>query len=126
MSLYTEIEASERHVKETESRINSIKDGLTSVEREIILLTLKELALKDNMKILRKTPVIVLVSEFKRSKEDLNRTQTRLGMIRKDKETLEKAKTDALAFLAKSKEKLEELKASEVSNVLEFKAKSTN
>ena len=115
MSLYTEIEASERHVKETESRINSIKDGLTSVEREIILLTLKELALKDNMKILRKTPVIVLVSEFKRSKEDLNRTQTRLG-----------AKTDALAFLAKSKEKLEELKASEVSNVLEFKAKSTN
>lgn len=126
MNLYTEIEATERQIKETESRINSIKDGLTSVDREIVLLSLKELALKDNLKLLRKSNAIVLVSEFKRSKEDLVRTETRLSMIRTDKESLERAKNEALKYLVKFKEKLEELKASEVSNVLEFKAKNTN
>ena len=126
MSLFTEIEAAEKQIKETESRLNSIKDGLASIEREIVLLSLKELALNDNLKILRKNTGIVLASEFKRSKEDLNRTQTRMAMIRKDKESLEKAKAAALSFLAKSKEKLEELKASEVNNVLDFKTKSTN
>jgi len=126
MSLFTEIEAAEKQIKETESRLNSIKDGLASIEREIVLLSLKELALNDNLKILRKNTCIVLASEFKRSKEDLNRTQTRMAMIRKDKESLEKAKAAALSFLAKSKEKLEELKASEVNNVLDFKTKSTN
>lgn len=126
MNLYTEIEAAERQIKETESRINSIKDGIASVEREIVLLSLKELALKDNIKILRKSTGIVLVAEFKRSKEDLARTTTRLSMIRTDKESLERAKVDAHKYLAKFKEKLEELKASEVSNVLEFKTKSPN
>jgi predicted nuclease with TOPRIM domain len=119
MNYLKELEKIESEVKDLEYRHSNVKDGINSIDREIILLCLKERALEDNIKNLKKRSFIVLASEYRRSKEDLLRTKTRLEMIRKDKANLENALNVTFNFLTKARAKLDELRQSEVTNVLQ-------
>ena len=118
MNPIIELEKSEREVQDLEARCVNVRDGLNSIEREISLLTLKEIALSENIKNLKQHAITIMASEFRRSKEDLKRTETRLEMIRKDKSNLENALKVTLDFLDKARLKLDELRKMEVTNVI--------
>ena len=119
MNLLVELQKIEHEIRDLEYRQISAKNGITDIRREITLLSLKELALTDNIKNLKKNSVIVLAAEFRRSKEDLNRTRIRLDLIGKDKVNLEKALKIIDDFLEKARAKLADLKELETSNVLQ-------
>lgn len=118
MNLFVEIEKAEREVRDLEFRLASFKDGILGIDREIALQTIKEVALLENLKNLKKSNVIVVASEYRRSREDLKRTQTRLDMIRKDKQNLEDALVKVIDFSVKAKTKLADLKEIQGTNVL--------
>jgi len=119
MNYLAELEKAEHEVRDLEFRYANVKDGIGSIDREIALLSVKDVALSENIKNLKKSSVIVLASEFRRSKEDLNRTKTRLDMIKKDKLNLENALAVTLSFLEKARLKLDSIRKSESTNVLQ-------
>jgi chromosome segregation ATPase len=123
MNILLNIEKTEREIRELEIRSKSVSDQVLLIKREIVLLSLKERALLDNIENLKKTKAIVIALEYKRSKEDLNRTQSRLDMVRPDLTKLEKAVAEINVHVAKLAAVLTELKTQEVSNVLPFIAK---
>ena len=118
MNILLELDKLEHEIRDLEYRSVNVKNGITSIDREIVLLSMKEVAVSENIKNLKKSSIIVLASEFKRSKEDLSRTRTRLEMIRKDKSNLENALTVTSSFLDKARAKLDSLRKMEVTNVL--------
>lgn len=118
MNLHIELEKAEREVKDLECRQASFRDGVLSVDKEITLLSIKELSLRENLKNLRKESIIVLAVEFRRIQEDLTRTTVRLAMIRKDKISLENSLVKVIEFLSRAKLKLAELKELEGTNVI--------
>jgi chromosome segregation ATPase len=115
----TELEKSEHEVRDLEYRSNGIKDKVAFIDQEVVLLSLKELALQDNIKNLKKNSIIVLASEFKRSKDDLIKTKNLLDFKRKEREDLDKALKQTLTFLGKAKLKLDALREAAENNVLQ-------
>ena len=126
MSYSQDLDKAEHEVRDLEFRHTNVKNGIESIDREIILLLLKDAALSENIKNLKKSSTIVLASEFRRSKEDLKRTRARLEMIRKDKVNLEKALADTFSYLSKARGRLDSLRKMEVSNVLQGNFGSKN
>lgn len=124
MNYLLQLEKAEHEVRDLEHRLNNVKDGINSIDREIVLLAVKEVGLIENLKNLRKNTSIPLLTEYRRSKDDLNRTQARLEIIRKSKAELEKASTDIVNYLSKSRGRLDSLRSMEVTNVIQFKGKN--
>lgn len=118
MNPLVEIEKTERDIKDLEFRLSSFKDGVLGIDREIALQTIKEVALLENIKNLKKSNIIVVASEFRRSRDSLKITQNRLEMIRKDKQNLEDALGKVVDLLVKAKAKLSDLKELQGTNVL--------
>lgn len=119
MTLPTELDKAESEIKDLEHRATAVRDGVVNIEKEITLLSLKELALSDNINNLKRNSVIVLAAEFRRSKEEITKTQTRLAIIRKEKSDLEKALAQTIKVLNKSRLKLNDLLKEKENNVLQ-------
>lgn len=124
MSHKSEIDALEHELRDLDYKLAGFKSGIAAVDKEIVLISMKELALKDNIKNLRKNSFIVLASEFKRSKEDLVRTSIHLESVKKHKGELEKGYAQVQDYQMRARVKYNDLKRDEVSNVLPFERKN--
>lgn len=78
---------------DAEVKLSSVGIQIENLDRQIALLTSIEAHLEENINILRLKRVIVLVSEFKKAKEDLNTARTRRAFLRVDRENLLKMQT---------------------------------
>lgn len=78
-------------IKDLEIRLHTYRIALIKNAEEIELLEdLKEI-LKDNIAELKRESIIAMASEYKKAKDDLKRTETRLSFLRIDRLTYEKA-----------------------------------
>jgi len=126
MSTPSELEKAEHEVRDLEYRTAGVKDKISFLDKELVLLALKELSLQDNIINLKKNSLIVLIAEYSRSKEDLARTKVRLIEVRKQKLELDGALKTTLKFLGKAKLKLDAILKNKENNVLEGKFGNQN
>jgi chromosome segregation ATPase len=91
-------------IKDAEVRLKVFKSNLDTIEKELTQLGMLESKLRDNIKYLRKKHVIALALEYRKSKDELNKTKNRLAMIRIDRENISRASKEVEDFLNKNKE----------------------
>jgi hypothetical protein len=91
----TELKCVEQDLAAAEIRFNTIKISLDGIEREIDILTTLEIQLEQNLLYLRKKKIIALALEFRKAKEDLNKTKDRLKFLRIGREEHRRAYRDA-------------------------------
>lgn len=90
MNRKEELEYADRAIKDAEQRLRSVKNSLDAVEKEFDTLTNLKKELEANVKFLKKKNIIALAAEFKKAKEDLAKTKSRLSLISKDRDNIRK------------------------------------
>jgi uncharacterized protein YhaN len=118
MSKHDEFERLDRTYKDTEIRIRTTQSHLAAVERELSTLISLETTLKENIKCLKTKQIIAIVQEFKKSKEELKRAQTRMQVLRVDRAVFIKDIKNLEAVLEVTNRDMEKLL--EENNVLTF------
>lgn len=121
MSAPVDNEKIEAAIKDTESRLNAIRLALAHNETEINTLVRAEVLLKENIAELKRKGVAVIASEYKKAKEDLVKTITRLTFLRIDKNTYERALNGQTGVLDYLKLKLETNMKRQQNNVIQGK-----
>lgn len=90
-------------IKDAEARLKVFKTNLDTVEKEIGQLATLETTLEENIKFLRKKSIIALAVEYRKAKDDLNKTKNRLAFIRVDRENINRAVVEIDQFLVITK-----------------------
>jgi len=107
--------------KDIEQRMTSIKANMDTIKKELDFLTTVEEQLDSNVKYLKKVKIVALASEYKKAREDLKKTKTRLGQIKGDLGNNERAYKELEAMLKKNKEVYDKLSKTSDNNVLQGK-----
>jgi len=111
----------EAAIKDVESRLNAIRLALGQNETEINTLVALEDQLKENIAELKRQGVTVLASEYRKAKEDLIKTATRLAFLRIDRETYQRALNGQTGVLDYLKQKLSDNTKRLLNNVIKGK-----
>jgi chromosome segregation ATPase len=111
----------EAAIKDVESRLNAIRMALGQNETEINTLVALEDQLKENIAELKRQGVTVLASEYRKAKEDLIKTATRLAFLRIDRETYQRALNGQTGVLDYLKQKLSDNTKRLLNNVIKGK-----
>jgi chromosome segregation ATPase len=114
-----ELEIADRAIKDAEIRLRTIKLHLEALEKEIDALSTLEAQLEENFKYLKKNKVITLASEFKGTKEELQKVKSFLIMRRNDRDAHRKAYKVADDHLGFCKEKYSQLIKQGENNVIQ-------
>lgn len=117
MSKVVEIEKLDRAIRDGEIRIRTVQSNIEQLSKEIEAITTLQEQLEDNLKCLKKKNITVIATEFKKAKEDLAKSKTRLTVLGNERENFKKAADNAKVVMEKAKEQLEKLKKSD-DNVL--------
>ena len=107
--------------KDIEQRMFSVKTSMDVIKKELDFLTTLEEQLDSNVRYLKKVKIIALASEYKKAREDLKKTKTRLGQIKGDLGNNERAHKELEAMLKKNKEVYDKLSKTSDNNVLQGK-----
>lgn len=91
-------------IKDAEARLKVFTQTLDTIDRELRDLGLVETALEENVNFLKTKHIIALATEFKKAKEDLARTNSRMVKVRIDRESVLRAAKEVEEYLRKSKE----------------------
>lgn len=110
----------DRSIKEAENRIKSVKANLDVIDKEIKNISTLEKTLKENIKCLKAKQIIAVAQEFKKSKEELKRSQNKLVLLGNDRDHLLKAAKDTEDFINLAKKELDKLQNVGDSNVIKF------
>lgn len=121
MSKQVEIENLDRVIKNGEIRINTVKINIDSLSREIDTLGLLEEQLLENLKCLKKRNIIAIATEFRKAKEDLEKTRKRSIELRNDRENFKKASDNVAQEMKKAREEIDKIKKAGESNVVHAK-----
>lgn len=109
MNRYEDVLKLEREIKDTEIRIRTVRTNIVTQDRDIASLLTLEKTLSDNVGCLKKKQIIAIAQEFKKAKEDLTRTKTRIASLNNNRDDLiraEKEMVDSLNLLTKELEKV--------------------
>ena len=120
MSKQSELEKLERTIKDTEVRITTVEVSVVALDKEISSLTTLEKTLKDNIACLKKKSIIAIAQEFRKAKDDLKSTKTKLSSLNNDRTHFKKTINDMSIFLEKIRKDLIKLENND--NVLNFKS----
>lgn len=118
MSKNEEFERLDRTLKDTEVRIRTTQSHIYSLDRELASLMSIEITLKENIKCLKTKQIVAIVQEFKKSKEELKRAQSRIQVLKTDKSVFIKDIKNLETILETTKAGLGKLQ--ELNNVLTF------
>lgn len=118
MSKKVELEELDRAIRNGEIRFQTVHVNIVSLTKEIDTLDQLETQLEENLKVLKKKNIIAIASDFKKAKEDLVKTRTRLISLKNDREKFKKAADDVQQVMEKAKEDMEKLKKNGDGNVL--------
>lgn len=108
-------------IKEAEQRIKTLQANIDASNKELNTLSTYEQTLEENIKCLKRKQIIAIAQEFKKSKEELKKTRTRIAMLNSDKGHYVRSSKDVHAFIKIKEEELERLQKSADCNVLAFK-----
>ncbi|NJO48291.1 MAG: hypothetical protein HC840_01085 [Leptolyngbyaceae cyanobacterium RM2_2_4] len=86
---------------DAEVRLNTIRIQRQRLEKEIALLTMVEANLEENIRILKRKRVIVMVNDFRKARSDLGTCRTRRAFLRVDSENCLKVERHAEAVYEK-------------------------
>lgn len=99
-----ELEQAEKLLKDLETKYQIFAYNQQVVEKEISHLNRLKDALEQNIAVLANRYTIPLISEFKKARDDLARTQVRLNMHISDREKIIKTLTQLQDMINKGKE----------------------
>lgn len=121
MSRQTDLEKIDRNIKDTEVRLKTFKVNIETIQKELDFLAKLESQLEENITYLKKVKIITLATEFRKAKEDLKKTKTRLVQLKSDRTINEKAHKELGYMLEKNKEAYDRLAQQNENNVLQGK-----
>jgi chromosome segregation ATPase len=116
----------DRSIKDAEIRIRTVQINLDALDKEIYKVLDLEKILRENVKCLKSQKIIAIAQEFKKAKEDLKKSQSRLLILKNDQERFKKALKDAETFIKQATKDYEKLQKSGENNVLNFKSRNKN
>jgi hypothetical protein len=109
----------DRNIKDCENRLKTFSSNIDTIQKEIDFLFGLENQLENNIAILKKIKIVTLATEYKKAKEDLKKTKTKLTQLKSDKMINEKAHKELGVMLEKNKEVYDKLvKQGSENNVL--------
>ncbi len=111
----------DRNIKDTEIRLQTFSLNINTIQKEIDFLINLETQLQTNITYLKKNKIIALASEYKKSREDLKKTKTRITQLKSDRMINEKAHKELSFVLQKNKEVYDKLFKQSENNVLQGK-----
>lgn len=111
----------DRLIKDSTIRVETFKTQIETIQKEINILASLEKELETNITYLKKNKTIALATEYKKSKEDLKKTKTRLLHLKSDKAMHEKAIIGVEDILDKNKKLYEKLSKESENNVISGK-----
>lgn len=93
---------------DAEVRLNTVRVQRQQLEKEIALLTMVEANLEENIRVLKRKRVIVMVNDFKKARSDLSTCRTRRAFLRVDRENCLKVERHAEAIYEKARAEYEQ------------------
>ncbi len=118
MSKQIELEKLDRAIRDGEIRLQTVNVNIGSLTKEIDTLTNLEIQLEENLKFLKQRNIIAKADDFKKAKEDLVKTRTRLISLKNDRENFKKAADNVQVVMTKAKEDIDKLRKNGDGNVL--------
>jgi len=86
-----ELDALDRSIKDGEIRLRTVKMNIEALTKDIDTLAEVEAQLEENIRILKKKRIVAMATEFKKAREDLAKTKTRLIALKNDRENFRKS-----------------------------------
>ena len=111
----------DRAIKDAEITIRTFKINAETIQKEIYFLLDSEKQLEENIKYLKNVKIIALAAEYRKAKENLKKTKTRLLQLKADKSNIDRVCKDMDIFLQKNKEAYDKLGKQNENNVLHGK-----
>lgn len=108
----------DRYIKDVENRLKTFTSNIDTIQKEVDFLLNLERQLETNIAILKKIKIVTLATEYKKAREDLKKTKTRLTQLKSDKMINEKAHKELTYMLEKNKESYDKLNKQSENNVL--------
>lgn len=118
MDKATEVISAEALVREAEVSLHTIQYHLRAVDREVETLEALQGQLEDNIDILKKQKIIALAQEYKRSREELNKTRNMLILARNSRNQFLASQKEAEKYLNRCNETYEIIVARSENNVI--------
>jgi len=118
-----QLTALQNAIKDSEVRLVSIRDSVRAVNVELDTLEAVKLALEENIRCLKKKKIVAIAQEFKKSKEELQKTLNRIEMQSNNRAHFLKTERLHVEMIEKIKEDIEKLEKADKNNVLKFKDK---
>jgi chromosome segregation ATPase len=108
----------DRNIKDCENRLKTFGSNIDTIQKEVDFLVHLESQLETNISFLKKIKIVALASEYKKAREDLKKTKTKLVQLKSDKTINEKAYKELEFMLQKNKEVYDKLAKQSENNVL--------
>lgn len=121
MSKSDDLAKIDRNIKDFEGRLKTFNSNIDTIQKELDFLAHLESQLETNISILKKVKIITLATEYKKAKEDLKKTKTKLTQLKSDRMINEKAHKELSLMLQKNKEVYDKLVKQGENNVLQGK-----
>lgn len=121
MSKQEELIKLDRSIKEAEFRLRNFNLNIETIQKEIDFLITIESQIEENIAYLKNIKVVTLAVEYKKAKENLKKTKTKLMQLKSDKIINEKAQKELAFFIQKNKETYDKLSKQSENNVLQGK-----
>lgn len=121
-----ELSKIDRSIKDADIRIKTVQMNLDALGKEIAKVMELERILRENVKYLKTQKIIAIAQEFKKAKEDLKKTQSRLMILKNDQERFKKSLKDAENFIKQARKDYEKIQEMGENNVLNFKSRKKN
>ena len=122
MSKAEDLKKMDQGIKDYENRLKTFSSNIETIQKEIDFLLKLESQLEENVSYLKRIKIITLATEYKKAKEDLKKTKTKLTQLKSDRMINEKAHKELNVMIQKNKEVYDKLvKQSNENNVLQGK-----
>ncbi len=116
-----DLEKIDRNIKDAEIRLKTFELNIGTIQKELDFLAALESQLVVNIEFLKKHKIVAIATEYKKAKEDLKKTKTRLTQLKSDKMINEKAHKELGVMLEKNREAYDKLAQQGENNVLQGK-----
>lgn len=113
-------------IKDAEGRIKTTRTHLDAIDKEISSISTIEKTLIENVKCLKSKRIIAIAQEYKKAKEELQKTQNRLVSLRNDRNHFNKILLEIEELLKQTRKAFDKLQNIGNSNVLSFKSRREN
>lgn len=121
MSRQQELDRLDRAIKDADIRLKSIKNSLEVIDKEINQLTVLEVDLEQNLTILKQKRIIAMAAEYRKAKLELERSKSRLAMLKVNRNNAQAAFDEMDKFLLESREAYAKILKEANNNVLKGK-----